>query len=411
MDEQISSVRHRTVKLLTLCSLLFAANNAMAAFVDSVGGTAIVSDATAAYYNPAALTLIHKNQLVLLGIYQNVYSHFTGTASETITGVGTFTQSGSTSSATNYYIPDSFLAIPVTQNVTLGFGEIYTFYGASEYPYNSILRYFGTTSYISVLDFIPSIGVRVNDKLALGGGLDFDVAKTTLNFVFGFPGVIADTQIVNKATAAGVGGHVGILIQPKLGTTIGLTYHSVASLNFTGHSTKESATPLSTNLFKVSIPAVPSTEFSVDQFVNRKLGFIGTVKYTQWNRVKTLNLQNVVITSATPPTPSTVAQYHLRNTWRFTLGTHYTVNPKWSLRAAVTYDQDPVNSRYQLATGTNYLLGLSAAYHFTPDVIFDLSYGHVWYKGSNINITGSNTITGSTRGHRDGVVGKLTWNL
>src|SRR5689334_16900234 len=73
-------------------SLLFFPLIARASFIESTIGTAVVDDATATYYNPSALTLLKKPQIITLGSLANFRSDFTGQAIQSSTG---FTLSGS----------------------------------------------------------------------------------------------------------------------------------------------------------------------------------------------------------------------------------------------------------------------------------------------------------------------------
>src|SRR5579871_4155075 len=69
-----------------------------ASFIESTIGAAVVNDATAAYYNPAALILLKNPQLIPLGSAVYFRTHFSGQATQSITG---FSQSGSSNANTH----------------------------------------------------------------------------------------------------------------------------------------------------------------------------------------------------------------------------------------------------------------------------------------------------------------------
>lgn len=412
MEEQTYMKLSKSFKLLCICAAVAAASNvANAAFIDASIGDAIVVNASAVYYNPAILSIFRRNELVVYGAESLVNFQFKGTATQRATG---YSQTGSTSSNTSYFLPSVYLAIPIADKVTLGFGQTYTYYGLSNYPPNSILRYVGTKSYISVIDLMASIGFKISEHMALGAGLDFELGNLILNSMVGFPSLgVADVLSHNQASGIGYGSHFGLAYAPIRGTAIGLTYHTSVTTNFEGNSTFQSTTPFNTNRFKTTITAPASTVLSVDQYVNPKLGFMGTIQYTWWNSVRQIRLQNIAVVSSgvNVIVPLTLSNYFLHNTWRYSLGAHYQANPKWQFRAGASYDSDPENPTASVGAGDYVSFILGIGYHFTKDVNFDFNYGHTYYKTANINIVGTNNVVGKTTGGRDGVSARLTWDF
>ena len=51
-----------------------------ASFIESTIGAAVVNDATATYYNPAALTLLTNSQIIALRSLAYSHTNFTGQA-------------------------------------------------------------------------------------------------------------------------------------------------------------------------------------------------------------------------------------------------------------------------------------------------------------------------------------------
>lgn len=108
-------------KALLLLSLFSFPLPLYASFIESSMGAAVVNDATAAYYNPAALVLLKNPQIIILNSLSNFHSQFTGQAIQANTG---FTLSGSSVTETHYYLPSLYLAKAITNKVTIGLAVI-----------------------------------------------------------------------------------------------------------------------------------------------------------------------------------------------------------------------------------------------------------------------------------------------
>lgn len=388
------------------------AHNAIAAFIESAIGPAIPTDASGVYFNPAALTLLPSKQAVVAEAYVPIHFNFQGTTIQNLTQMR---QTGVTQSDTIYHLPSAFLSIPLNKQFILGLGGLYNAFGIQNFPNDSIARYISTYTSISSVDLIPSLTYRVNDNLSIGAGLDFEELNIHLNSIVGFPDLgIPDASLNNTAKNKGAGGHIGFLIQPRLGTAIGLVYHSQVRFHPKGSSVFQSATPFISNNFHFNLSLPPSTVLSIDQFVNSSLGFIGTLQYTQWSVINSLNLQNIALirNGQNLIVPLSLNHFKLQDTWRAQLGVHYSANKQLILRAAAAYDQEPNNAAFQIGLNNNVLLSANATYWFNKKLGVELGYSHAFYITQNINITSTaNTAIGTVDGYRDGFLAKIIWNI
>lgn len=402
---------NRIIRSLFLSQALIVTNG-HAAFIEAAIGPAIPADATGVYFNPGALVLVKKPQLLAVGAYVPVRFHFEGT---TIQNATRYTETGRAFSKTIYRLPAGFLAVPLGERFTFGFGQIYNNFGKLDFPDYSPLRYFNTFSALSTLDLMTTLTYKISEKVAIGAGLDIEHIKIELNSVNGSPPLgISDVTLKNRSSGNGTGGHVGILVQPKRGTLIGLAYHSAVQFKTAGQSTVLSPVPFRSNDYslKASMPA--STVLSVDQYVTQDLGFIGTVQYMQWSVIKILELNNIAARRLGRNflLPLARNSFFLADAWRFQLGTHYNLTKKLTVRAAAAYDQDPNNPLYQIGPDDNILLSANATWKANDALSLEGGYSHVFYKSQTINIVNlANTITGKSGGGRDAVVVKVIWNF
>lgn len=383
---------------------------ANASFIESTIGTAVVNDATAANYNPAALVLLKNTQIIPLATIANFHTRFSGSSTRVSTGL---TQTGSASTNTNYYSPSLYFGMPATEGVVIGLAVLSN-QATRNLDDNSLLRYVQASNTIEDFDLIPAIGIKVNDYLSLGAGVNFSYANFNLRPITGFPGSnIADSESNNQSDGTGMGADVGVLLRPSLATLIGFNYRSLTTYRLSGQSVYEGSPRLVANNyhFKLSTPA--RSTLSVNHFVNQKLGFIGTVQRTQWSVLRNVHVYNTATLVGTAPIiVSASVPYYLRNTWLVTLGSHYRVTPEWVVRVAGSYSQSPGNPYYQIANGDSIIVGASMGYDINKTITVDASYAHAFIKNQTINITGSRyLINGVNEASRNAVSLKLTFNL
>lgn len=394
------------IRPLLLLGLVFSSAS-YASFIETTMGTAVVNDATAAYFNPAALTLLPNSQIIPLATFARFRTTFNGQSTSLATG---FTQSGSSNSATNYYSPTLYLGMPLNNKVTLGFAAVSNF--ANRDPEeSSILRYVQASNIIQDYDFVPAIGFKINDYFAWGLGINFSFTNFHLQPIVGFPGSnIADSQGSNQSSGSGVGVNAGVLFRPRKSTLIGFDYRSVTTYNETGTSNLNNVTSNNYH-FQMRTPA--RSILSISQMLNPLFGIITTLQYIQWDIIQNINVYNIVASNGTTTviTNGTIPQ-HLRNSWLFTFGGHYRFKPNWIIRAAGTYTQSPQNGNYQLTTGNSYVVGTSLGYQLNKTITFDASYAHVFAQDAHINIQGNRfIINGTNSGSRDAISLKLTLNV
>lgn len=398
-------------RLIVLIPGLLVASLSYASFIETTMGTAVVNDATAAYFNPAVLVLLKNTQIIPLGTVARFRTTFTGQSTTVGTG---FTQSGTSNSTSNYYSPSLYVGMPVNDRMTLGFAAVSNY--ANRNPEeNSILRYVQSGNTIQDYDFVPSVGVRINKYLSLGAGINFSFLKFSLHPIVGFPGTnIADGQGNNQSNGSGIGGNIGFLLQPAVGTLIGFNYRTVTTYRESGTSTYTAgSTQISSNNYHFEVRTPARSVLSISQAVTPTFGLITTVQRFQSSITRNTNVYGAATAiGITPVIVNASVPYYLRNTWLLTLGGNYRFKPDWIVRIAGTYNQSPGNGHYQITTGNSYILGASLGYDVNKTLTLDGSYAHAFIPNENININGNRfLIAGKNQGSRDVVSLKVTLNV
>lgn len=396
-------------KSILWLSLLLFPLTLYASFIESTIGAAVVNDATAVYYNPAALALLKKPQIVALDSKGYFHSQFTGEAIQANTG---FTQSGSSVTQTHYDIPSLYFAFP-TDKVTVGLAVISNSFN-KEPDGHSILRYAQSNNSIKDIDLVPAIEFKFNDSFSVGVGMNISHANFLLTRTSGFPSLnISDSQSHNECDGSGLGGDVGLLLKPNTSTMIGFNYRSAITYRLSGKSVFESDHEVVSNHYGFTIWTPARSVLSINQFITPTLGMIGTVQHIGWSIFNEINIHGIAAQIGSQPIIlNAKVPYHLHDTWLLTLGSHYRITPKWIIRIAGSYNQSPGNSNFQISNGDSIILGVSMGYEIFKNIIIDTGYAHAFIQNENIHIaTGSNKINGVTTGFIDVFSLKLTFNV
>lgn len=393
-----------------LLFLLFFPLTTRASFIESTVGAAVVNDATATYYNPAALVLLKNPQLIGLGSMGNFRSWFTGATIQSATG---FTESGTSAIRTNYYLPSFYLGVPTAKKFTIGLAVISNSIN-KDIGDNSILRYAQSNSNIRDVDVVPAIGFKLNDFVSVGVGVNLSYANFLQTRMSGFPSLnIPDSQSHNDADGSGWGEDLGFLLKPHKSTLIGFNYRGAITYRLAGKSVFESDPEVVSNRYGFTFWTPARAVLSINQFITPSLGVIGTVQRIGWSIFKEIHIHGIATLIGNRPIVFNAnVPYHLHDTWLLTLGTHYKITPKWTIRVAGTYNESPGNSKFQISNGDSIIAGASMAYQLSKNIIVDTGYAHAFILKENINVrTGINQINGITKGDIDAFSLKLTINI
>ena len=380
-----------------------------ASFIETTIGTAVVNDATASYFNPAALMLLKNSQIIPQVTFASFHTQFSGQSTSKITNT---TESGHSHSTTNYSSPSFFLGIPTHHKLILGLAVVSN-EAVRSTDENSILRYVQANNDIQDYDIVPALAIKINDQFSIGGGINFSHTFFDLKPIIQFPGSnIADSQSDNKSNGRGIGGNAGFLLKPNAKLLIGFNYRSITTYRLNGKSIFEGPPQVISNHyhFKLSTPA--RAVASMNYFFTEKLGLITTIQRIKWSNLKNLHIYQIAgLLGNKPALLNGIIAYYLKDSWLITLGTHYHFTPQCVLRIAGTYNESPGNPHYQITTGDSMILGTSIGYEINKYITVDGSYAHAWMKNENINLNGNRFSTqGINKGSRDSISLKLTLN-
>jgi long-chain fatty acid transport protein len=326
------------------------------------GRSAEASDASTAFYNPAGITRIHNQQLVVgdVGILSDIKFRGTTNLSLVLPGNSSFripgrvAPFGGTMNAVSQgggfsQVPNFYYVAPINEWLGVGLSVTVPFGLRTDYGRDTALRYSATKSEIQVVDFSPSIGFNVTKQLSFGVG--FDVQRMSAEFdQMANIGAGTDSYATNKGWSTGYGYHVGALFQFTPKSRVGIAYNSQVIHHIRGTSrfvgpiaNSANGAPFGTSSTiysgaanaHVTLPGY-ATISGFHQLCD-KWAVMGSLMYTQWSVIQNLTLQDLAAANAVQnppfflpkPVPSTttsvVLPTHYRNTWNVSVGANYYV--------------------------------------------------------------------------------------
>jgi long-chain fatty acid transport protein len=442
---------------------LYTESNGVSVGNFAAGIAAEAADASIGWYNPAGLALIGEQQIAVGGVGVFPSSKITGSSTFNTLDIPPYVQTFSDlDGGKDALVPSLHYALPLGENATFGLSIISPFGLKTLWGEASPVRYAATLSELKTINVSPEIGGKLTDHFALGAGLDLQYASVKFNRMLGAPTLMQffsafgvpvtpnflDSESYNKGDSFGVGFHAGVLgLFNEEHTRIGFNYQSQVRHQFHGYSrlTGRLASPgldvtdplsvltadpravltdssLSSN--NIDFPEIAT--LSAYQDINERLALLGSVVWTGWSSLSTIQLNNAV--AYAPPAPgfaggqvlvNSVSNENYRDAWRYALGANYRFNERWMLRVGGGYDETPTRDSFRsvrIPDASRWALSIGGHYQMRPNLSLDAGYTHLFGEGdppiNRTEIVGSTstyTINATTKAQADLVGLQVNW--
>jgi long-chain fatty acid transport protein len=353
--------------------------------------------------------------LVMSGVH--IGSEFNDRNSESALGQA-FVHDGGDSGGWNA-IPSAYLAWPIDERFAVGLGVNVPFGLKLEYANGWIGRFQALKSEFKTYNVNPSASWKVNDKLTVGLGIDYQRLEAELTNAVNYSAVVAQglQQLVAAgqipaaalpsllAANAGLEGgavvrgddaawgfNLGVLIEFSPQTRLGMAYRSTVdyevegSARFTAPPATEatgaviiagvsgSGGPLATGAATVDLklPDIATASLSHDM---GRVELLADVAWTGWSSVQELRILRDTgeVLSVTPE--------RWQDTWRFALGAAYRLNEQWTLRGGLAYDESnvPDSTRTaRLPDAQRKWVAVGARWEASDALVIDAGYAHLF---------------------------------
>lgn len=336
----------------------------------SAGRAALAQDASTAFSNPAGMTRLDRSQL--LGGFQMVIpdTHFRVGHESTF---GPWGETGNFGLA----VPglSGFYVHKVSPNWRLGLSMLSYLGLGANYGDGWAGRYYTQASKLITVSVVPSAAYRVNDWLSLGAGFILMYGKLKQSSAVNnlLPPGAADGRLTFNSEAVGFGGLVGVMIEPRPGTRLGVSYISPVELPFkdvaslSGEGPLLRAALLQRGLLGAKVDLTytlpQQVMLSAYQQITKKLALVANFGWQNWRQFGQIN---VSIASTTPKDLTEDAK--LRDTWHGAVGLQYRLAPPWLLSLGFAYDSSAASKANRIpATAFDrqlrYALGIQYDWH------------------------------------------------
>jgi len=312
--------------------------------------TGLADDPSAIFYNPAGITQLDGNQLLLGFSIATVQGDFESAGTSGIPG----TSPGDKTSLEEQYflIPNFYFTSKINDKLSLGIGE-YTIFGLGfEWP-NSFEGRFapgGINGEIQTMTLNPVAAYKVSDKLSISVGGRIERAELNLqNQIFVAPGV-DEVRSEISGDDIGLGWNAGLLYKITENLSMGLSYRSIMKHSFEDLDVEFSPQIGMLGLIPVGILNTKSDlDVNLPQFASFGLAWSkGPLTLTfdgywwDWSEIDQLafKFDNPVAGQS-----SQIVPMNWDDTWSWAMGAEYVINALGrdiSLRAGIMYEECPV---------------------------------------------------------------------
>ncbi|MFH0878131.1 MAG: outer membrane protein transport protein [Lentisphaerota bacterium] len=284
-------------------------------------------DPSAIAFNPAGLGQLNGSHVRLEGTLCNQYTKWTSPSG------------GQTENNESRWqlVPAAYASTSVgITNMAMGFGISLPNGLASEWSKDGFARYVATYSDLMVIDFSPALGVKLNDHLLLGAGLDYYYSRAKLQrmvdvgLMNGMPGAM-DMESTLKGDGDAWGFNAGVIyhVNPRHG--FALTYRLPYTIDYDGDITV--ADVKNDITADIDYPAVIVAGYAYKPVEQWK--FEVDVDWTDWDAVG-----DIVIKYRDPVSPDVVQAQELHSTFAFKAGVEHQLSEVWALRLGYIYNEN-----------------------------------------------------------------------
>ena len=360
-------------------------------------------DASTIYGNPAGLSKLKGTQVSggLAAIHANV----------------DIKQNGGTAEGRNKGDMVPFAAVPfgyfssqIDDNWAYGLGIYAPFGVVSDYENGFAGEAHGLKSSVRVVTVQPTISYKFNDRVAIGFGPTINridgelssrlnvVAKTPIGSM-----PIGKPKVKVKGDDIGYGFNLGAMIDLSDATTWGITYHSKVKYKLDGDIVVSGAdnpafamAGINNGKYKGKLDF--TSPESIDTSISHKIDDQWTVHagatWTRWSRLESLQP-----TSSNPNaqgiTANSAEELKWEDTWAFSVGASYQVNPELVLRAGLAYDPSPTDDKYRnvrIPVSDRGILGLGFGWKASENLTVDAAYAYIREKEGKVNREASGVV-------------------
>ena len=366
------------------------------------GSVTSIEDSSTVYFNPAGMTGLE-------GIHAQAAAHLliptselTNTGSTNPGGAGAISGGDGGNPYSPSPIPNLFATYQINNQFWAGIGVTAPFGLANEYDDDWFGRYDSIKTELAVIDIAPSVAMKINDQLSVGGGLNIQYADAELTSA-AFGGA---TEGVSKLEGDSIdfGYNVGVRYEPVTGTVFGATYRSAISHELDGRISATGTTNADFDVKGTADLDLPDmATFGASHELNDKWKLMGQATWFGWNNFQDItaitdesfSVLGGLITRAPGDVVSSVVQNY-QATWAFALGAEYDYSKDWTFRGGVQFDETPTTDQFRTSRtpdGDRTWISGGATYNINENLSLDLAGTYIFIEEEEINVQRNNAFS------------------
>ncbi|WP_136068943.1 OmpP1/FadL family transporter [Modicisalibacter radicis] len=356
------------------------------------GRTSNVTDASVVFGNPAGMSFLDRAQVTAGATYLNVNSDIDNASGTTALGTPVSPASNEGDMVPGKTIPFGYFVQPINDHLHFGLGVYAPFGVVTDYEDDFEGRYFGNYSDVKVVTVQPTLSVKFSDQLSAGFGITYNRIEGELesatadgSAALGNPQGEGSVNVEGDDEAFGF--TFGMMYKPVESTTLGVTYRSDVDYELEGEvdasnvfsrelamATGGAMTTLSrAGDAGLDITLPETIDFSVTHELNERWTVMAGAALVKWSSFDRLTVDNDLGVDI-----DEVQDYE--DAWQYALGVAYHVNPAWTLRGGVAYDESPIRDEVRtvrVPSGDRTIFSLGAGWTPTPDLTLDVAYTYL----------------------------------
>ncbi len=341
-------------------------------------------DLSGIFFNPATLAHIDGNQVQVMGslIVPN------SKASNTVGLGGLATGDTSDNGGQGAFVPGSYGSYHYSDALRLGVGVTAPFGLTTAYDDDWTGRYDALTSALKTINFTPTVAYNVNDRFAIGGGIQIQYIDARLTNALFTP--LGDGHADISGDDVGIGFTAGLTYDLTDRTRVGLSYRSKIDHTLKGDA-EFTVNPAFAGLFpatdaEVSVETPDSVNLGITHHLDHKWTLHGEVSWTNWSVFDELRIE---FADAVAGSNESVTPEEWDDSWFVAIGADYKGCDKWTLRGGVAYDQSPIDDEFRtprIPGSDRYWVSVGATYEVNDRLSIDAGYSHIFMDDADVNL-------------------------
>lgn len=241
----------------------------------------------------------------------------------------------------------------------------------------------------------PSVAYELSDSVSLGLGVSLVKAEAT--FGTALPYSMKGAQVLKlEGDDTTFGWNAGITWQPSDALRVGFAYRSEVDLTLEGDSTSD-LVPTYDQGGSLDLTLPAGAELSAIYQLTPAWTLSASAQWTEWSVFEELevNFDNGM--------DQHLKDENFNNNMRYSVGATYDINPQWTARFGIAYDESAVSAEYRsLSIPDTDRVWYSAGFTYNVDQHLSVDVAATFIDGEEVDVTETSSLgsvfTGTTHG-------------